>query len=266
MASMKISTADASNTPRALALLTSRPVENAWAIQDLSRFADSSKFYFVEAEGELTYLLVSGHPSTQRGAPTVILGGNPEIIAPLLTRHLPDGPWVMRETPSALAPIVQKVAPQAIVHRMRRMQLTGDAFKPGAGRFSTRKLGESDAMSLAAFFGDTTGGAHGYRHWLRGGFVFGAFDGDVLGAIATAIVRSADAWVLVGIETRNDLRGKGLGTAVTAAITATALEHTKTVSLTVAAENSAAVAVYRKLGFSDCEDRVWIDHQTGIGP
>lgn len=266
MTTSAIKTADASNTEHVLSLLGRHPVQNAWAIQDLSRFAGASKLHFVEDGGSLTYLLISGHPSTRRGAPTIILGGRPEAAAPLITAHLPATPWIMRETPSTFAPLVQKAAPQAVVSRMRRMEVTRESFKPTAARYPTRKLVEDDATSLAEFFGDTSGSAHGYKYWLRDGYVFGAFDGDKLGAIATAIVQSAEAWVLVGIETRKDLRGKGLGSAVTAAMTAAGLERVKTVSLTVATDNAPALAVYRKLGFLEREERLWVDNGTGVAP
>ena len=254
------------NTERAIALLSRRPVENAWAIQDLSRFSDASKLYFVEDEQGLasstsraTRRPVAAHPHSS-------LAAAPMPSKTLLEKHLPAGAWIMRETPADLAPVVRQLVPQAVVYPMRRMEVTRHSFKTAAMSFPTRQLVEADAGALAAFYGDPEGAAHGYKHWLRGGYVYGAFHGDSLGAIATAIVRSADAWILVGIETRRDLRGKGLGTAVTAAMTASALEQTKTVWLTVATENASALAVYHKLGFKDREERVWIDNGTGVGP
>ena len=57
-----------------------------------------------------------------------------------------------------------------------------------------------------------------------------------------------------------------LGTEITSALTEAGLAGAPTVSLTVRRDNTPAVRVYEKLGYSKREDRIWVDHEANSAP
>ena len=77
----------------------------------------------------------------------------------------------------------------------------------------------------------------------------GAYDDGVLGAVG-ALTRVGDSTGhLRGITTRPDHRGRGLGAAVSAALTRRAMAPTGVATLGVYVDNDPALGIYRRLGY-----------------
>lgn len=257
--------ANASNREHILTQLRREPVRNSWAIQDLTMWPDRAKFSFVEEGNRFSYLLISGHPATHDQV-TLIANGEPEHVTEMLRALKINEPFLMRETPLRLAPVVKAKYPDAKVFPQYRMDVTRSTFKQ-LHKGLARPLKIEDAPALAEFFGAPPQAAKGFEGWLRGSKLFyGLFEGAQLAAIGSSMVNVPESWNLVSIETHKDFRGKGLATEITSTLVTQALEKTSTVTCTVAQNNAAAIRCYEKVGFAKAEDRAWIDNGTGAEP
>ena len=261
----KVAQANAANREHVLGQLRRNPVRNSWAIQDLTFWPDRAKLSFIEDGGQFSYLLVSGHPATHDQL-TVVADGQADHVASLLDTQDMSEPFLVRETPLRLAPIVKAKYPEAKVFPQYRMDVTRATFRRQHTGLA-RPLKMEDASSLAAFFGAPPQAAKGFEGWLRGSKLFyGVFEGAQLVAIGSSMVNIPESWNLVSIETHKDFRGKGLATEITSTLVDQALEKTSTVTCTVAQSNAAAIRCYEKVGFTKAEERAWIDNGTGAEP
>lgn len=253
------------NREHILSQLRRNPVRNSWAIQDLTIWPDRSNFSFIEDGNHFSYLLASGHPATHDQL-TLIADGQAEQVAELLRALNINKPFVMRETPIRLAPVVTAQYPSAKVFPQYRMDVTRSTYKV-LHKGLARPLKMEDAPALAEFFGAPLQAAKGFEGWLRSSKLFyGIFESAKLTAIGSSMVNVPESWNLVSIETHKDFRGKGLATEITSMLVAQALEKTATVTCTVAQDNAAAIRCYQKVGFAKAEERVWIDNGTGAKP
>ena len=71
------------------------------------------------------------------------LGGG---LEPLLI-HLPQGPFVVRETPASLLPALKKRVPNAKIYLEQRMIVEESTFLP-APKLGVRQVTEDDLLSL----------------------------------------------------------------------------------------------------------------------
>ncbi len=259
--------ADKESIPLVLGYLRRSAGSHAWALQDLQAWPEKTTLFYREParlDGELSYLLLTGHPGAQQTL-SVTVSGTPEGVAPLLA-HLPKAPFLMRETPATLLPLMQAAAPQGRAWIEQRMEATRASFKPRHAPGRTRRLNDDDAAALAAFNGAPPQAAPGLLSWIRGAMLFGVWEGPQLMAVASTFVRVPEVWDLVGIRTRPEARGKGYATEVTSALAAAALEAAPLVTLTALKNNAAALKLYGNLGFQAREDRIWFDNGTGSSP
>lgn len=194
-----------------------------------------------------------------------MIGGTPEGVGPLLA-ELPPAPWVVRETPATLLPVLQKAFPEAKVFPEFRMEVTRATFKPCHRPGRARRLVDADVAQLADFSGAPPQAAPSFLPWIRGACLMGIFEGEQLVATASTFVQTPEVWELVAIKTRSAWRGKGYASEVTSALTAVALESTASVTLSVLQKNAPALALYRKLGFTQCEERIWFDNGANSSP
>jgi predicted GNAT family acetyltransferase len=89
------------------------------------------------------------------------------------------------------------------------------------------------------------------KRMLATGKYHGAFLGSRLAAIAGVHVYSKKYGVaaLGNITTDRELRGKGLGASITAAVCEDLLKDVAFIGLNVRADNTAAIRCYEKIGF-----------------
>jgi ribosomal protein S18 acetylase RimI-like enzyme len=245
-------------------LLAKNPVEHAWLIQDLAVWPNETKVFWKSDGEKLSYLAISGHPSSQRGAKLVLAYDEGELAS--LLPNLPAEPFVIRESRLSVVEVMRPALKNPVIYPEYRMDVDRASFRPYRNGAKIRQLQAADATAMASFFGAPPQAVGSFLGWIQGTVVLAAFAGDQIAAIGTFIVRTKEAYVLAAIETAKDQRGKGFASAVTSALTEQALEKVPFVSLTVLQNNEAALKVYSRLGFTKKEARVWMDCGAGSKP
>jgi len=132
---------------------------------------------------------------------------------------------------------------------MWRMVVSPEDFRP-MGLERARRLGMDDLPALSRLY--MHGGADAFAPYqLEQGVFYGCWDGDDLIAVAgTHLVAPQERVAAVGnVFTHPAHRRRGLGAAVTSAVTAELLERGMDVVLNVSQENVSAVALYERLGY-----------------
>jgi ribosomal protein S18 acetylase RimI-like enzyme len=251
-----------------LVRLREQPGLNLRAIEELTKFQDRARI-FVTNENDpqlFSYLLISGHPSTNGRAPTIIMGGNTETAGKLL-QYLPQSPYTVLETPREFLKILDGNIPQnSKVYHERRMEILRSDFKPVSTQ-RVRRLTESDDAALAKFNGAPAQAAASMRPWIKGAVaLLGIFENGDLLSMGSTFCAVSDGWSLVSIKTDENHRRKGLGAEVVSALCGKAFDSVNAVQLTVLSDNNPAIALYQKLGFKLKEERVWIDCGSGSKP
>lgn len=247
----------------ALQLLQKSPVEHSWVIQDLTQWPDQSRFFSKESPRGISYVHISGHPSSQRH-PLVLLYDGGGDLEDLLS-HLPDRPFVVRESPVSVRPLLENRLPKAVFFDEQRMIVDRASFRARASD-GVRRLTLGDLPSLLAFTGAPPMAAEGMKGWIQGAVILARFEGERIASLVTSIVRTPAVWHLAGIETKPEFRGRGHAAAVTSAITELALAEVPAVTLTVLKDNVPALRLYERLGYRHYCDELWCDNGTGSRP
>ena len=117
---------------------------------------------------------------------------------------------------------------------------------------AVKRLGPADLDKLLKLYRESYPGNWFDPATLATGEYFGLYDGADMVCAAGVHVYSKTyrAAVLGNITTRPGYRGKGLASKVSAALCGSLLEKVSLIGLNVDAENAAAIACYRKLGFA----------------
>jgi GNAT superfamily N-acetyltransferase len=256
-----------SDRAAAIDSLLLNPGANAWALQDLKFWPERARLHYLPetlGRADFTYLLVTGHPGAQRHR-TIILAGDPRRAGSLLGL-LPDGPWVVRESPASMLGLLAERFPAAKVWHEQRMQVDRDSFRAPQPIGTVRRLEEKDLPALAAMTGTPPPAHAGLLQWINGAHLYGAWSEGQLAATASTFVTVPEVWELIGVETDAKFRRQGFGRQVTGMLTGVALRQSPIVTLTVLTDNDPAKRMYAGLGFRTCEDRIWLDNGTGSAP
>ncbi|PWT74411.1 MAG: hypothetical protein C5B60_06730 [Chloroflexi bacterium] len=239
---------------QARAILAQDPVWNSFALADLepplrtySQFAVAS-----DQEGhEHALCLVVRHP---------IIGqvlspfGSPEGVAAILAHiALPERPLIQAQ--EVHMPVLQRsYQPETTWRRQLRMAVTRAIFRPlaSAPPRPVKRLALADVPALTALYKqnpESTFSADLFSQALY----FGVYDGETMVAAGGthALVPAHQIAVLGNIFTAPHARGQGYATAITAAlVTALLDEDVSLVVLNVFADNSTAIRIYQRLGFT----------------
>jgi ribosomal protein S18 acetylase RimI-like enzyme len=139
-------------------------------------------------------------------------------------------------------------------HEMLRMAVSAATFvRPSGSNASVARLGDGDLQQLLALYADYAGSAFTPDQLTHGVF-YGAYeDGRLVAAGGTHVVAPQYGIAAVGnVYTAPGARGRGLGGAIAAAVTADLLAGScRDVILNVVASNEPAVRIYRRLGFAE---------------
>jgi ribosomal protein S18 acetylase RimI-like enzyme len=229
------------------------PVEHAYALWDLVQAPDRTRFASAVRGGVTrAYLLLwFGHPGT------VICHWVGEAD-PLLLASLPAPPCVLL-VPEAAAPLVRARHPGLLGSPTLMMSRNRDVAMPSESKGVRRLTGRDRGLLPDVAEVDSPMRA-GYTHLDPDKEpVWGAFEGERLVGVAHAPVTLPFAWVIAGVYTRPEHRGRGVAQAVTAALCRQAEAVGAVAGLFVREENLAARRAYEKLGFRSVGRKVWFE-------
>jgi hypothetical protein len=153
------------------AYLKRDPARHALVLQNLTTWPDASKFYFTKLGDVLSYLHISGHPSSAGGPTVLVLDGAPAPVEALLNAVQPTEPIIVRETSAHLEGAVRGYFSSASFKLEHRMDVDRASFKPHH-RGKARPLEDKDAPALCSFMGAPPQAAPRFMGWLKGARVF----------------------------------------------------------------------------------------------
>jgi RimJ/RimL family protein N-acetyltransferase len=176
--------------------------------------------------------------------------GDPALLGRLLSLH----PGIRQAFVTCEPGHVDAVLTSHNVWRpqtMLRMQLTRQDFSPPKENPAVRRLVEADAFELNRLYNEDSTRYTGRQ--IAEGIYFGADHRRWLVAAAgTHIYSKREGVAVIGnVFTHQDFRGRGLGTAVTAAVAAHLLQDCDLIVLNVDPANRTARHVYEQLGFKE---------------
>ncbi|MBL8177001.1 MAG: GNAT family N-acetyltransferase [Bryobacterales bacterium] len=226
--------------------LRTDPAWSAYALSDLdeSRFPHS-RWLGLPDDSSIA-LLYCEFP-----APVFFYHGSTSSLD-LLLPHVPLPPGTHLQLKPEAMRIIAGRTEIAWSKPMVRMKL--DRLSPLAS--GAVALDPAHAEELAALYSDGEPAGESpdfyFSSMLEDGCFFGVWHNDVLAAAAgTHIVSTGESTAAIGnVYTHRDYRSRGYASAATAAVAQALLAATiRTIILNVAAHNTAALRVYRKLGF-----------------
>lgn len=233
------------------------PRQMAYALGDLDPVHwELSRFYGAFDSANTLHALLLIY--TGFSLPVLTAYGNNEGVAALLQEvALPEE--VLCLLPDPLLNEVDSYYLTQHTYALWRMAVDGGSFRPRQRAFEgrLRRLSAADVEALNAFYRlDLAPGeeviAFSPRQIENGLFMAIEQGGKLVAAAGTHVMSVAEDVAAVGnILVAPDLRGQGLGTVVTQAVTAALLEAgINTVVLNVKQTNHPAIRVYEKLGYT----------------
>lgn len=227
-------------------LAKSRPYA-AYALAYLDRRLFPMADFYEAVSGDRTALVM--HARGGLGPSTLTLGDT-ALVSQLLSLHPGPRQAFVTCEPEHVDTILTTHnvwRPQT----MLRMQLSRNDFTPPPETHSVRRLIEADAFELNRLYNEESTRYTGRQ--IIEGVYFGSYHRSWLVAAAgTHIYSRREGVAVIGnVFTHQDFRGRGLGTAVTAAVAARLLETCDLVVLNVDPANRTARHVYEQLGFKE---------------
>ena len=233
------------------------PIAHAWALWDLDHAPDRVRFLTLSVEGTPSaYLLLwFGLPH----APVVHWVGSTRHPRPLLD-EMPARPMIAI-VPVEAAPAVEAIRGPAVGYPLLVMALPREAPTPASGPVEARRLTRADRPALVEI-------AQQFPALLTASYAtvdpgieptFGLFAHGRLAGVARVQVSLPTVWIIGGIFTVPEHRGRGFGRALTVAATSAARAEGALPALAVRESNASAVHLYGALGYRTVDRRVWVD-------
>lgn len=237
--------------PAAIAeiLETDRPW-SAFALGDLAPgYFENCSWYGTPGSRPALILLYRGFE-----APVFFALGEPESVAALLPEVALPPAMHLQIRPEIL-PVLQERYSKCAIDPMWRMLLEPAAYRP-VSTAGTVRLTLPDAEALLCLYqsGDAARHQQFFRPaMLEHGVWYGIREGEDLTAVAGThlVVPSSGIGAVGSVYTRADRRGRGLGRAVTTAVTDELLRlGLQTIVLNVRQNNAVAIRLYEQLGYA----------------
>lgn len=226
-----------------------RPAVHVYALADLDEpFWSASRWY---RRGDAVVGLV-GLPSGQGVACYSVSTRDPAGTLDLLVDLAPELPsGLLMTAPTGLAVALGPVRLLAWTANLVRYELTDPSRLPVVDE-RVVPLGRDDLDELRELYDAEPGAVFFLPHMLDDGAFVGVREGGRLVAAAGTHVLSADRAVaaLGAVYTAPAARGRGLGRAVTAAVTRRLTARVATIGLNVLTSNVAARRIYDSIGFT----------------
>ena len=233
------------------------PVEHAYALWDLVQAPDRTRFDSLVRDGETRAYVLRWH-----GNPSAVIAHWVGEADPALLASLPPAPCVLLVPPAA-APLLTAERSGLIGVPIAMMSRDPDHPLPDV-RPSVRRLTGGDRGLLANVLEPGAPMQAGYAHRDPDiEPVWGAFEGERLVGVAHVPVSLPFVWMISGVYTRPEHRGRGIAQAVTAAICRHAEALGAVAALYVREENAPAVRAYARIGFRVVGRKRWFE---SIGP
>jgi predicted GNAT family acetyltransferase len=169
---------------------------------------------------------------------------SPESLAALAAMVPADGQVVLVEAREVRLPPGTKMVTRAVGHQMIAQEVT-----PGGASFPIAPLTDEDAPEMLALATLTKPGPFFALTHRMGDFVGVKQDGRLV-AMAGERMKPTGFTEVSGVCTHPDYRGHGYAGGLTRLVAARILARGETPFLHVYASNSAAIALYRSLGFA----------------
>jgi len=234
------------------------PLNYAYLLYDLTVYPDVSKALIrVEDSVIVGYVLAWFRFEPQ----TVILHGELSGVPLHEVLRLKSLIWVpFHEYPSIKRELL-RYGDLMDEHVMLDMIATPDTF-PWDADYHVKcvRLGPGDVGALQEFW--VSVGVRVPREVLLEALsdhvCYGVFVDGRLASVARTYVRTPRVWVVGGVFTHPDFRGRGFAKAVTAAVTREALLSGAYALLHVREDNYPAIRAYRRVGYELIGRRVWV--------
>jgi ribosomal protein S18 acetylase RimI-like enzyme len=241
------------------------PVDHAYALWDLDRYPDRTRFVSaVRAGATVGYLLIwHGFP----GIPIVHWHGR-ERESERLVVALPARPLVAVVPPEAREPVLAARGSGAEYPELMMVRPVGLRAEGRGGPGLVRPLVGSDGPELGAWARRQRDPEAAHYPGLdpSSEAIWGAFDAGRLVGAARAAVRLPRVWIVAGVYVEPEARRQGFGERLVAAITAASTASGAEAGLYVREDRREARRVYERLGFRTIAPRVWLDLGAGLAP
>jgi predicted GNAT family acetyltransferase len=169
---------------------------------------------------------------------------SPDSLAALAPLNPPEGGLILMEArPAPLAPGMTEAS------RRDGVQMICSALKPGPADLVFEHLTEADASDMLALATLTKPGPFFDKTHRLGDFIGVKRDGRLI-AMAGERMKPAGFTEVSGVCTHPDYRGQGLAAAMMRIVTERILARGEQAFLHAYAENTGAIGLYERLGFS----------------
>jgi len=261
----KIEEINEGNRPFIIGSIKSDIIKHVFAFYDIQNDPQHTITYAAFENGNLGgYILIY----TATDVPSVILECEDSLAGRLLEHAPPDN--FIAHVPPNLLPAIKKRFPDARDYLENWMLVKKNEARFFKSELVRRLRTEEDAQKLADLLLSRKDRPPGmlkkYADWISKMPIYGFFRDDQLVSYAGSFIQLPQVWLIGGVFTQSEHRGKGYATLVTSAITEEALKTAETAALFARSENYPAIKVYEKIGYRKIGEKVWVDVGTGLKP
>ncbi len=265
-----------SDRTRLRAYLRRAPALHLYELGDLDDFFwPHTRWYALEGDRAI-HAVALLYAATE--LPVVLALGDPAPLGELLAelRDRLPARFYAHLSPGLLGALAPRYASEPhgdylkMVLADRSRPDAAEAADTGGAAPSAVRLGPADRAELERFYARAYPGNWFDPRMLETGQYFAIRDGDLVAAGGVHVYSPAERVAALGnIAVAAEHRGRGLGTRVTARICRSLLAEVDDVGLNVRADNRAAIACYKRLGFAPVapyEEHMVSDRAAGSGP
>jgi GNAT superfamily N-acetyltransferase len=262
---VRIEAINENNKSPIIASLKSDIIRHVFAVYDLQNDPKHTIAYAAFEDKELRgYILTY----TAADVPSVILECE-ENVAEKLLEHAPRSKFIIHAPPDLL-PAIEKGFPEAKHYVEDWMLVRKDEARFFKSKTVKRLRTEEDALKLAYLLlsrkDRPSNTLKRYADWISKMPIYGVFKDARLVSYAGSFIQLPQVWLIGGVYTDPEHRGKGYATLATSAVTEEALRMAEAAALFARSDNHPAIRAYGKIGYRKVGEKVWVDVGTGLKP